>query len=76
MAYDNKGMNTAPLNPLESCDAVMIGLSRRYVIVWRDRPCKLQVTQPARDRVRDLQPGDEVGYNGEQDVVRSLAVYQ
>ncbi len=69
-------MNTASLSPLESCEAVMIGLSRRFVIVWRDDPCRLQVTQPRRDRVRDLQPGDEVVYKGETEVVRSLAIYQ
>jgi hypothetical protein len=68
---------TAATNPLELCQAVMLGLGpRRYLIVRRERPSLLHACGAASKRIRDLQPGDEVIYRGERVVVRSVEVYE
>jgi hypothetical protein len=64
-------------NLLETCEAVMIGLgTRRFTIIRRDEPTRIWAIHPRRDRIRDLRPGDEVLYDGEQHVIRSLQVYE
>jgi hypothetical protein len=45
------------------------------VIVRRDGPQPIRSVNPQRKRLRDLQVGDEVLYHGEQQTVRSVAVY-
>ena len=61
---------------LESCQAVIVGLGlRRFVVVRREGPPVLRQVEPKRERVRDLQPGDEVPYKGRREVVRSLQVF-
>ena len=50
-------------SPWELCRALMLGLgSRRYVIVRRDAEIPLRSLFPLRQRIRDLQAGDEVLY--------------
>ncbi len=64
-------------SPLDFCQAMMLGLGlRRYVIVRRDAPIPLRSLFPLRQRVRDLQPGDEVLYKGQRVVVRSVEIYE
>jgi hypothetical protein len=64
-------------SPLEVCRALLLGLGpRRYVVVRRDCPIPLRSVRPVRNRVRDLQPGDEVVYKGQRVVVRSIEIYE
>lgn len=69
-------MTATERETLENCDAVMVALgNRRYVIIRRDEPTELRSLDPRRSRIRDLQPGDQVVYKGQQTFVRSLQVY-
>lgn len=69
-------MSTETQDLLETCEAVMIGLgTRRFTIVRRDEPPRIYSIHPRRDRIRDLRPGDEVLYDGQRHVIRSLQVY-
>ncbi len=61
---------------LENAEAMLIALrSQRYVVVRRDRPLRLVPADRVCKRIRDLNPGDEVLYNGRRDQVVSLCVY-
>lgn len=62
--------------PIESCDAVIIGLSsRRYIIVRRDEPSPLSTFNMEPQRICDLREGDEVIYKRERGTILSLEVY-
>ncbi|TWU04565.1 hypothetical protein [Stieleria varia] len=61
---------------LANCDAVIIALqSRRFVIVYRDRPTRMLPVDQICRPVRSLQPGQCVFYKGRVETVRALAVY-
>lgn len=73
-------MNSPPaVNPspcLESCDAVIIALqSRRYVVVYRDRPIVIWPMDRICRSIRTLRPGDKVRYKGKTDIVQVMKVY-
>jgi hypothetical protein len=68
--------STTHNSALETCDALIIGLGvRRWVIVRREGEQPIRALDPARQRVRDLQVGDEVVYKDTIEIVRSIAVY-
>ena len=61
---------------LQEADALIIALkSRRFVIVRKNESQKLYPAEPICKRIRDLQPGDEVYYQGTLDTVCGLSAY-
>ena len=66
---------------LDDCDAVIIALKAmvgppRYVIVRQDeRQRRMFPTERICKRIRDLQPGDEVIYNGRRETVHGLCAF-
>ena len=46
------------------------------MVIRRDGVVPLRTAHPKRERVRDLQPGDEVIYKGQRVVVRSVEIYE
>ena len=66
----------APSPSLESCEAIIVGLSsNRYTIVRRGQPSPL-LADPICKRIRDLKVGDIVTYGGRVDRVRCLRIYR
>jgi len=60
---------------LDNADAVIIALeSKKFVIVRSDDPKRL-VPEPICKRIRDLQPGDTVHYQGSRETVCGLRRY-
>lgn len=61
---------------LENAKAIIIALrSKRFVIVRQNERKRLFPTNPICKRIRDLEPGDEVIYEGQSDSVMSLCEY-
>ena len=76
--------NRNPLSPpeldevsVQNCEAMLICLnSRRFVVARPDEPKDLWPIDGGWKKLRDLKPGDEVIYKGEQTTVRALDVYR
>ena len=62
---------------LEDAEALAVWFSSLHcVIVWRDGPHHLQPVNRSTQRLRDIQPGDEVTWRGQSRTVKSIAVYR
>lgn len=62
---------------VQTCEALLICLSnRRFVVVHPDEQKDLWPVRGGWEKVRELQPGDEVIYKGEQAIVRAVDVYR
>ncbi|MFK8111758.1 MAG: hypothetical protein AB8B91_06135 [Rubripirellula sp.] len=62
---------------VNNCEALLVCLSnRRFVIVHPDEQKDLWPVDGGWEKVRQLKPGDEVIYKGDQAIVRAVDVYR
>ena len=62
---------------LKTCEAVILCLNnRRFVVVRPDDPKDLWPIDGGWQKLRNLQPGDEVVYKGQRTQVRAVDVYR
>jgi hypothetical protein len=62
---------------LDDCQAALLCLStRQFVVVRFDEPRNLWPIDGGWEKIRDLQPGDDVVYKGRRATVLALEVYR
>ncbi len=82
MAHMTKTPNIRDLDSgehatLESCHSVIVCLNnRRFVVVRHEEPKDLWPIDGGWQKLRDLQPGDEVIYKGQRTRVRAVDIYR
>lgn len=61
---------------MENCDALLVSLASRRIIVARrgQRVCLWSAERFCRP-LRSIKPGEKVFYNGQLDTVRAIAIY-